>query len=308
MQNGLTIGIPVYNEEALIERTIRSAAPQCGRLLVADNGSTDGTSAICKRLLSEFPNMEYVCHAENIGARENWMYILNDIHTPYLMFLGSHDHIDQGYVKKVLPLLENDETLEGAMGQLCFEQGEDTRPVPSFNAWMRGTSDSAKERVWEFLFDQAPLTWLTYGIYRTASFKDNYTDELPAYGIDAIFLAKILGLGRIMISPERTFYHAWIREKKDNKADYLERIIANKPASKRSLDMQNDFRLAKFEIIKGLFPDVSFWKLIILRLQSMSRFGIFRKQGLDPLFYILYIPSKIIRKIARISRWTTAKT
>ncbi|MBT8120914.1 MAG: glycosyltransferase, partial [Gammaproteobacteria bacterium] len=43
MKNGLTIGIPVYNEKDRIERAIRSAAPQCEKLIVSDNASSDGT-------------------------------------------------------------------------------------------------------------------------------------------------------------------------------------------------------------------------------------------------------------------------
>lgn len=55
------IGIAlVRNEDIYIERALRNAAPFCDRLIVADNGSTDATASIVKKLSHEDPRIEYM--------------------------------------------------------------------------------------------------------------------------------------------------------------------------------------------------------------------------------------------------------
>lgn len=301
MNNGLTIGIPVYNEAGLIERAIRSAAPQCQRLIVADNASTDGTADVCRRLLAEFPNMEYARHPRNIGARANWSYILHAADTPYLMYLGSHDHIDPGYVQTVLKVLEADDGLQIAMGQVCFEHGAERKLATSFNTWTGGMDHRASGRVWNFLFDRAHLAWAAYGIFRTSSFEQCFTDDLPPYGIDVIFLSRILALGRLRIVGG-SHYYAWMREAPGEKTDYLDRVLGGKHKTKHRLKLRNDFRVAQFETIMGLFPETGILTRLSLRLRAMVRFGVFKKPGADLVFYLLYLPAKIIRKIERGSR------
>ena len=171
MNNGLTIGIPVYNEEERIERAIRCAGHQCEKLIVADNASTDDTGAICQKLLPEFPNMEYIRNPENVGAINNWFRILEKTETPYIMFLGSHDHIDKDYVGKVLLVMNSDASIEVATGELHFDYESRTERVASYNNWTGGMNDDAYSRVRAFLFCRAHLAWGAYGIFRTASFK-----------------------------------------------------------------------------------------------------------------------------------------
>jgi glycosyltransferase involved in cell wall biosynthesis len=302
MKNGLTIGIPVYNEEGRIERAIRCAAHQCEKLIVADNASTDGTRSVCEKLLEQFPNMNYIRHSENIGAIKNWSFIAEKTDTPYLMFLGSHDHIEKDYVGKVLPALENDATIEVATGELCFDYDSQTEPVTSYNNWAGGMEKSTYARVRAFLFDRAHLAWCIYGIFRTASFRKYYTDDLPVYGVDIIFLTRMLKLGRCIIV-KGTRYFAWIRNEKCAKTDYLERVVVKKHASRQRFQMRNEFRVAEHQAIMDFFPSASFLKRLGLRFQTMVRFGTFRKPGLDPLFFLLYIPVKLARKFDRASRW-----
>ncbi len=301
MKNGLTIGIPVYNEEERIEKAIRCAADQCERLIVADNASTDDTGAVCKRLLQQFPNMKYIRNPENVGAINNWFRILENTETPYIMFLGSHDHIENNYVGKVLAALENDESIEVATGELYFDYGMREEPVSSYNNWTGGMDQNAYSRVRAFLFDRAHLAWGAYGIYRTSSFRQCFTDDLPEYGVDIIFLTRILNIGRFIIV-KGTGFHAWIRNEKDAKTDYLERVVAKKHASNERLQMRNDFRVAQHQGIMNFFPSAGFLKKLALRYESMVRFGTFRKPGLDTLFFLLYIPVKLVRKFDRASR------
>lgn len=69
----LSIVIPAYNEEGRLEPTIRAYAGYCrerGRdaeLIVVDDGSTDGTTAVVERLAGEFPGLRLIRLAQNQG-------------------------------------------------------------------------------------------------------------------------------------------------------------------------------------------------------------------------------------------------
>lgn len=56
--------LPVYNEALILERSVRTVHalltkifPAPWRLIIAENGSTDGTAAIAERLAAELPNV-----------------------------------------------------------------------------------------------------------------------------------------------------------------------------------------------------------------------------------------------------------
>jgi glycosyltransferase involved in cell wall biosynthesis len=302
MDNGLTIGIPVYNEEARIERAIRSAAPQCARLIVGDNASTDNTGAICERLAQEYPNLRYFRHAENIGALRNGKSILERADTPYLMLLGSHDYLDPDYTSRVLHAIASDDSVEIAIGEIHFIDDRYTEYARAFNSWTDGLHHDAFHRVSSFLFGRAPLEWASYGIFRTSTYRKYHSADLPEYGIDNIFIARILALGRLVVV-SNTHYHAWTRKQTNDKSDYLERITASRYSDKTSKRMRNEFRLAQHRELMNLFPSANLARKLALRYLAMVRFGMFRTPGHDMLYYPLYLPVKIARKFARMRRW-----
>ena len=62
--------MPAYNAEGLMEDVIRRIGPHwdiLSRMLVVDDGSTDGTADVALKLASEFPLIELVQHEENSG-------------------------------------------------------------------------------------------------------------------------------------------------------------------------------------------------------------------------------------------------
>ena len=69
----LSIVIPAYNEEGRLEPTLRAYFDYCRRtrrsveMLVVDDGSRDGTSAVVEELSHEFPELRLIRLAENRG-------------------------------------------------------------------------------------------------------------------------------------------------------------------------------------------------------------------------------------------------
>jgi glycosyltransferase involved in cell wall biosynthesis len=70
----VSIGFPVYNAEARIERALDSLLGQDFKnfeLVISDNASTDGTKSICERYAQQDKRIRYFRNESNIGVNPN---------------------------------------------------------------------------------------------------------------------------------------------------------------------------------------------------------------------------------------------
>jgi glycosyltransferase involved in cell wall biosynthesis len=90
----LTIGIPVYNGVNTIKETLDCCAKLSGDLIqvvVSDNCSTDGTFALVQSVSERCPNISVFRHEQNVGAANNFKFLLDGCRTEYFMWLGADD-------------------------------------------------------------------------------------------------------------------------------------------------------------------------------------------------------------------------
>ena len=67
----VSIGVPVYNGERLLGRTLESLLAQTYthlEIIISDNASTDSTPAIAREFADRDPRVRYVRNETNIGA------------------------------------------------------------------------------------------------------------------------------------------------------------------------------------------------------------------------------------------------
>jgi glycosyltransferase involved in cell wall biosynthesis len=91
----VTILLPTYKRPEKLRRAIQSVLDQTYsdiRVLVFDNASFDGTREVVEKLIVDDPRIEYHCHAENIGAIENFNFAVSRVTTPYFGFLTDDDY------------------------------------------------------------------------------------------------------------------------------------------------------------------------------------------------------------------------
>lgn len=299
MNKGCTIFIPVYNEADRVEKAIRGAAPQCERLLVSDNASTDGTESVCRGLLAEYPNIEYFRQQENIGAMNNWLFLLKRVETPYVMALGSHDSINESCVERLLSTLENHADTELAAPELFFEQDTEITRDNAFSDWRGGELSDARARVQACIFDKVNLGWTAYGLFRTQWLKEILLGaDNPPYGADIIQLAKTALKGKIRVV-QGAHYLAWVRGSGHKGAGYVERLLGHDKARSERLAMRNEFRRALFDVYLSANRFDSHWQRLAARYRYMVRIGMFKAQAPDYGFYLLYLPVKLSRRLIR---------
>ena len=304
LHTGVTIGIPVFNEEKLIRRAAESVVSQCERLIIADNASTDGTQQVCIDLAREFPNIEYIRHAQNRGSLENWHFLLSKAETPYFMVLGSHDFVAPNFIRTLKQLLDSDSNAVLAAAALHFQQSsqeiKDSYESSLFSSWTNGALDDVIQRVRSTVFDDVSLHWAFYGLYKAEVYKKLFTKDLPVVGWDDVFLCKIATVGKILISDETAYY---LQDRKvDTGKDYLMRITANKKISASHDKIRSEMRLQIFDILVSVERPKTLVMRIILRFKLMARYGVFKLETRDPAFYVLFIPSKLASEFRRLVR------
>ena len=110
----VTIGIPVYNESNYLAETIESALNQTYanvRIIISDNKSTDESLEIAKSYSSNNQRINLIEQKENIGALENFKYVLKKANSKYFIWLGGHDILNQDYITKAVEVLENNKNI-----------------------------------------------------------------------------------------------------------------------------------------------------------------------------------------------------
>lgn len=86
--------IPAYNAEKTIEKSVRSVAEQhypVQNIIVIDDGSTDNTVSIIKKLQGEFPNL-ILLQQENSGPSKARNYGILSSNAEWIGFLDADDY------------------------------------------------------------------------------------------------------------------------------------------------------------------------------------------------------------------------
>lgn len=103
----VAIGIPVFNEEKYIAKTVLSVLSQFEdspdlEIFISDNGSSDNSVREIEGVLDTFPRLSSAVrvskHATNLGAHFNFWNVYDNTDSDYFLWVGAHDQISKGYV------------------------------------------------------------------------------------------------------------------------------------------------------------------------------------------------------------------
>ena len=104
----VTIGIPMFNVENFIERTMNSALSQTYQsieYLVLDDGSNDKSLEVVRNLQSTHPrgnDIRIIVHSENLGPSVARNRIIDEAKGKYLFFLDSDDLIREDTISLMM--------------------------------------------------------------------------------------------------------------------------------------------------------------------------------------------------------------
>ena len=162
----VSVGIPVYNAANTVERSVRSILDQTYQnieIVVFDNGSTDATEQVCRRLVGADTRIRYIRSPSNQA-------FLNTT-GEYFMWSAADDLRDPNDVASGVRLLEEDPSIIASVPvTLSYIEGEDD-PIYSVEVTGLDVGDRGVKRL-HTIFTNFPSTAL-YSLFRSSSLKSS---------------------------------------------------------------------------------------------------------------------------------------
>jgi glycosyltransferase involved in cell wall biosynthesis len=137
-EHGVSVVLPAYNEEALIERTVRHVAEVLRQLVddyeivVVNDGSRDRTREILVQLMATEPDLHLrtICHTRNQGYGAALASGFDAAHADLILMLDADGQFDAAEVVHLLAAIDDDTDL--AIG---FRVHRADPPMRLLNAW-----------------------------------------------------------------------------------------------------------------------------------------------------------------------------
>jgi len=111
MATGLTLLVPAWNEERRLATTVASVVAAARRhlsdfeVIVIDDGSTDHTADVARRLSVQFPCVSVVRHATNLGVGAAFHTGLTQARFPYLTLVPGDNAFHESGLDAVFSLV-----------------------------------------------------------------------------------------------------------------------------------------------------------------------------------------------------------
>ncbi|MFP6740705.1 MAG: glycosyltransferase family 2 protein [Alphaproteobacteria bacterium] len=207
----ITVGMPVYNGAATLDRAIAGLEAQTRGdfvVIAADNGSTDGTAEALDAWAARDSRVTVHRHDENIGALGNFSYVLDLAETDYFMWHACDDWLSPNYLDRLYAMLDanRDCALACANATRVEMDGSPksrnaTRPCPDF-------AERARRSRIVALLRRPEAVWI-YGLFRTARLRavqEVATEFGYVWASDRLMLLPFILGDLIRGVPEAHFY------------------------------------------------------------------------------------------------------
>jgi len=205
----VTVGVPVYNGAAFLEKCLACLRDQTYRdieVLIFDNCSEDATPEIAQRFCAADPRFRYFRQPEDKGVMRNFQELLEAAKAPFFMWRAHDDTSDLNYIETLLALLLGHPERDLAVSRTvsALPDGRITRVCSVSPLIGKGGEIDRFAQLF-----RTHESWV-YGLYRQEAlipiFREVMADYGDCWGMDNLMLF-VLGFdGKIIGSHATTFY------------------------------------------------------------------------------------------------------
>ncbi len=219
----VSIGLPLYNEEKLIEKKLESLLSSefsDVELIISDNNSTDRTSSICQKFANRDKRIKNFQQSKNIGPMNNFDFVLQKATSNYFVWTAADDEWKNDFLKKTINELNLN---NGAVG--CTSKVK--RIGKTINEFKESENDSwFKKKYKNFRRNNRKFGTISvsgnwhkkaetymkiqsgqafYSVFRTDELKKSF-QGLPSYASDMALIMAVLKYGDIICIEETLWY------------------------------------------------------------------------------------------------------
>lgn len=241
----VSLGVPVYNGEKYLERTLDSILAQTYpdfELVISDNGSNDRTQQICERYAQIDKRVIYNRNTKNIGIAPNYNKVFELSSGEYFKWADADDVLAPEFVEKCVQALDKYPDVAAAYPRTKFIDQNDV-VFDEFQPPDGTTSSKAHVRFKTLILDPDHIVSQASGLMRADLVRKSVMHgSYPCS--DEVFLAHIALLGNFYEIPEFLFLYR-IHSKQSTKG-----VLASERARVRFFDTSLEGRVV---LIKWLY-------------------------------------------------------
>ena len=192
----VTVGIPAFNSEKTISAAIQSVLQQDYEnleLIVSDNFSTDTTLEICEGFKRNDPRVTVIAQSNNIGAVNNFNFLLERANGTYFCWLGSDDRFAPEHIGLSVALLQKESDLIGCMARAIFDYEVSTDIKPATYHF----GSSPIQRIRNFFRNPGRSHGLFYGLYKVENLRTYRFLSREFFAWDWCLILHLLAQGKI---------------------------------------------------------------------------------------------------------------
>ncbi len=119
----ISIGLPVFNEEELLEDRIKSILEQSYgnfEIIISDNASTDKTVEICKKYDKIDSRIRFFEQEKNRGPYWNFNFVLEKARGEYFVWFAVDDEHESTFLEKNLEILEKNNNVVASISDVKY--------------------------------------------------------------------------------------------------------------------------------------------------------------------------------------------
>ena len=205
----ISIIVPVYNVENYLERCINSILIQTYKnieILLIDDGSTDNSGNICKKIAKLDSRVRYY-YKKNSGVADTRNFGLNVSSGKYITFIDSDDCVSEQYIEFLhTALIEHDADVS-----ICtFEKFYKTPNILTFKSIENKNIYNTEESLFHFLLQDTIYSSFWGKMYTKVVFKNIVISNYKVFeDMDTIY--RILLKSKKIICISNQLYYYFVR-------------------------------------------------------------------------------------------------
>lgn len=168
----VSIGVAVFNGEATLAVALESLISQTFidfEIIISDNASTDDTADICKIYCQKDNRIRYVRQPVNLGATENFKFVLDQANGRYFMWAAADDTRSTDFLQVNVNYLEKHPQYIASTSPNCFE-GQENKEKDRICFSIEG--DSSEVRFQQFFENCWKSNAIFYSVMRTGPLQE----------------------------------------------------------------------------------------------------------------------------------------
>jgi glycosyltransferase involved in cell wall biosynthesis len=215
----VSIGLPVYNGQNFLRQAMEALLAQDYgnfELIISDNGSTDGTEAICREFAGRDRRVRCVRHSENRGSPWNFKFVVDEARGEYFLWAAHDDLWSESFLRKCVAMLEAHPSAVLCCTEINFIDGLGKRSIhyagyKNIETLGKGPAGRIHELI-------SRIGWFAiYGLMRTEATR-RISLGMSEYGYDVVLLLELLLQGDFTKVKEPLFHFRILIEGKTAEA------------------------------------------------------------------------------------------